>query len=98
MSLISTYAGCHLTASMPRCGVLGTATPRVPRAEPRYLGEAVALLRCALRFARGVAQGEHDGPLIEGCHVLQQLLSESACNSRDTCNSNCRVRWCFPTV
>lgn len=64
----------------------------------QYLGEAVALLRCALCFARGVAQGKHNGPLIEGCHVLQQLLSESACNGRHTWNSNSRVRRCLPAV
>lgn len=63
-----------------------------------YLGEAVALLCCALRFARGVAQGEHDGPLIEGCHVLQQLLCECTRNSRHTWNSKRRVKRCFPTA
>lgn len=108
MSLISIYAGCHCFGSTPRCGVPGAdrapcsvwvqGTRPTLRGRARYLGEAVALLRCALRFARGVAQGEHDGPLIEGCHVLQQRLRESACHSRHTCNSNSTVRRCFPTA
>lgn len=90
MSLISLSAGCLSFGTCPAAVSLGTG------AAPRYLGEAVALLRRALRFARGVAQGEHDGPLIEGCHVLQQLLRESARNSRHTWNSNGTVS--FPTA
>lgn len=49
-----------------------------------YIGELIALLGCALCFAGGVAQGEDDGPLVEGRHVLDDLLSEGSADGRHT--------------
>ena len=90
---LSDFNLCRLSLVRPSCTTVvslvqswpqRTRSTQLPYAEFQYLGEAVALLRCALRFTCGVAQGKHDGPLIEGCHVLQNLLSESSCNGCDT--------------
>lgn len=53
---------------------------RNPQIKQLYLREGVALLGCALRLAGGIAQGKDDGPLIEGCHVSDDLLSKGPSN------------------
>lgn len=49
-----------------------------------YLSEFIALLSGALCFAGGVAQGEDDGSLVVGRHVLDDLLGEGACDGGHT--------------
>lgn len=53
---------------------------RNPRINEPYLREGVALLCCALRLAGGIAQSKDDGPVIEGRHVSDDLLSKRPSN------------------
>lgn len=49
---------------------------RNPQITELYLREGVALLRCALGLAGWITQSKDDGPLVEGRHVSDDLLSK----------------------
>lgn len=51
---------------------------------PADLGDLVTLLSRALGLAGGVAQGKDDRALVEGGHVLQNLLREGSCDGGNT--------------
>ena len=50
----------------------------------RYLCERVTLLSGAFGLAGWVAEGKNDGTLVEGGHVLDDLLGEGSSDGRHT--------------
>jgi hypothetical protein len=52
--------------------------------EALALGVLDSVLEGALRLGARVGQGEDDGPLVHGSHLLENLGSESAANGAET--------------
>ena len=57
----------------------------VRRAVYTDLGEVVGLLCCALRLASWVAEGEDNGVVVEGGHVLQDVFCEGSRHCGRSC-------------
>lgn len=65
---------------------------RGPQLLELYLGEGVALLCRALRLTGGVTQSKDDGPLIEGRHVSDDLLSKCTSDRSHACKHSRKTR------